>query len=105
MKLSNVKKWFTGRKSVEPPVPAPRIVNPWPDGAEEVNVFVVMPTEDLPRGRYTFVRQAFVRGQDAKYGIYGIKGSWRESGLKEAVLEGKIAILPSSNRPSVVTVN
>ncbi len=91
-------------KKAPPPVKEPKIVNPWPDEASSVNVFVVMPTEDLPRGRYTFVRQAYVRGQEAKYNVYGFKGSWRESGLKEAVIMGNLVVLPSSNLPPVVTL-
>ncbi|OIN92333.1 hypothetical protein AUJ42_00490 [Candidatus Collierbacteria bacterium CG1_02_44_10] len=84
--------------------PEVKIVSPWPDGAEKVNVCVVISTNDLPRGRYTFVRQAFVRGQEAKYGIYGIKGAWRESGLKEAVIAGNLVVLAESGRKGPLSV-
>ncbi|KKT30136.1 MAG: hypothetical protein UW16_C0018G0012 [Microgenomates group bacterium GW2011_GWC1_44_10] len=84
------------KKAVAPP-PAPTVMNLWPDGANAVKAFLMVPTGDLPRGRYTFVQQAYVRGQEARYGIYGSKESWRESGLKELVQTGKMVVLGYGN--------
>jgi len=74
--------------------PPGRIVNPWPDGAKTVNIYLYAQIGDLRPGRYSLSRQAYVQGDEPKYTIYGQRAAWTESSLRELVVKGDILVLP-----------
>ena len=79
--------------------PPARIVSPWPDGADTVDIFMWESIGDFKKGgRYVLSREAFSKDDEPGYLAAGMKGSWSEASLKELVIQGKIAVLPNQDK-------
>lgn len=89
--MSNRSRTVLGRmfdkRKLVPPV---KIMNPWPEGAETVNVVLTKRIGDMEPGTYTLTLQAFISSEEPKYSIFGSKKLWTQSSLIKLVNAGEI---------------
>lgn len=95
--MSTILKRMFG-KSLRSGPPA-RIVSPWPEGADSVDIFMWVTIGQFQKGeRYVLSREAFSNESEPMYLAVGTKRSWTQSSLKELVIQGKIAVLPNQDK-------